>query len=364
MTPSPIICRHITFDPASLDNASNLTQVHCVGWRDTENLTEPWTALCQQAKAGDSAATNTVSKAMAYIAASCRFTNQAVYVLPLIGHDKTEASPDSLPWLLANTVADAIGGCLMGSWLTKAAHRSLHGPGMRAQSRDAEVDDVYTATLQSPPESASALVLLVDDFITRGSTMNDAARALQAAIPGIGVVGLALGKTYRATYTGHRANDHFDATLSRITSIRPSTPIADETAGDIQLIPAGADEAPAPTTPKLRMELRSQLAAFEACKLSKKAFANELQAIKQEIATLLGPVGLPVGHATKVESCNGKRLARIRPRARFSILDGDSVPAELMSTKPDRSKIETEIRSQPDSPIPGVKLNGWRWDID
>ena len=61
-------------------------------------------------------------------------------------------------------------------------------------------------------EMRAATVLVLDDFITRGSTMSHIARAILKRNPGIRVFAVALGKTERRDYWHQRgveiSNEH------------------------------------------------------------------------------------------------------------------------------------------------------------
>lgn len=96
---------------------------------------------------------------------------------------------------LGSSVASMVGGSWMPDLLTKEEHKRLHNI-ERGWDRDAEVRGKYRASRLD----GSPLVLLVDDFVTRGSTLSDAARAVLSMNSGLTIVGVVLGKTERRGY--------------------------------------------------------------------------------------------------------------------------------------------------------------------
>ena len=109
--------------------------------------------------------------------------------------------------MLANVTANAAGSSFSREAVQKQAHNPLHGI-YDAAGRTAEL---AKAAYQARRIADIRHAVIVDDFITRGSTMSRMAKALKASNPGITVHGVALGKTERRAYWGDRlTNDNVD----------------------------------------------------------------------------------------------------------------------------------------------------------
>ena len=111
-------------------------------------------------------------------------------------------------------LASALAGSRGWEWLphhvTKDRHPRISGLASAAE-RDATVDGVYLA---SPIGGDPGLVIVVDDFCTRGATLADIARAIRESNPGWKVQGASLAKAERAAYwKGELTNAHIHDSL-------------------------------------------------------------------------------------------------------------------------------------------------------
>jgi hypoxanthine-guanine phosphoribosyltransferase len=87
--------------------------------------------------------------------------------------------------------------------LSKQAHKPIHGI-FNAAERDAELDKAaYVAS-----KLKAKNVFVVDDLVTRGSTLSRIATAIKASNAGVNVYGVALGKTDRRSFWGNLDNNH------------------------------------------------------------------------------------------------------------------------------------------------------------
>ena len=76
------------------------------------------------------------------------------------------------------------------------------------------MDGVYLA---SPIGGDPGLVIVVDDFCTRGATLGDIARAIRESNPGWKVQGASLAKAERAAYwKGELTNAHIPNVLDAV----------------------------------------------------------------------------------------------------------------------------------------------------
>ena len=117
----------------------------------------------------------------------------------------------------ASTLACALARSRAWEWLpyhiTKDRHPRITGLASAAE-RDATVDGVYLAT---PIGGEPGLVLVVDDFCTRGATLADIARAIRESNPGWEIQAATLAKTERAAYwQGELTNAHIPDFLDAV----------------------------------------------------------------------------------------------------------------------------------------------------
>ncbi len=109
----------------------------------------------------------------------------------------------------ASTLASALARSRSWEWLphhvTKDRHPRITGIASAAE-RDATVDGVYLATsIGGEP----GLVIVVDDFGTRGATLTDIARAMRESNPGWKIQAASLARTERVAYwKGELTNAH------------------------------------------------------------------------------------------------------------------------------------------------------------
>ena len=193
-----------------------------VGFRITDRPNEKWTRRFNQFKYGEPAAIRAATRT--FCAAVEDFLppgNPRVVVVSAIssGHMVAESRTP------ASTLASALARSRGWEWrpwnITKYPHPSLTRTASAAE-RDATVDGVYLATAFG---GEPGLVIVVDDFCTRGATLADIARAVRESNPGWKVQGASLAKAERAAYwkgelTNAHIPDEMDANLAR----GPGTP--------------------------------------------------------------------------------------------------------------------------------------------
>lgn len=96
--------------------------------------------------------------------------------------------------------------------LSKRVHESRHSMKGSALVRDAVVEGAYQAGMVK-----ASTVVILDDFATRGATINDVARAIRQSLKGVDVVGLVLGKNERVKYAGNAVNNlHIPAVYEQV----------------------------------------------------------------------------------------------------------------------------------------------------
>ena len=182
-----------------------------VGFRITDRPGEKWTRRFNQFKYGEpsvvSAATRTFCAAFEDFRPA---GDPRVVVVSSISSGQNIVQYDTP----ASTLASALARSRAWEWLphhiTKDRHPSLTGIATAAR-RDGTVDGVYlAAAIGGDP----GLVLVVDDFCTRGATLADIARAVRKSNPGWKVQAASLAKAERAAYwKGELTNAHIPDVL-------------------------------------------------------------------------------------------------------------------------------------------------------
>ena len=179
-----------------------------VGFRITDRPKEKWTRRFNQFKYGEPAAAR---------AATRTFCAAFEDFLPP-GTRASSSSPRSLPGrILCNTTRrrrywrPRLQNPVAGSGFRISLPRTGIPSGAE---RDATVDGVY---LSAPIGGEPGLVVIVDDFCTRGATLADITRAIRESNPGWKVQGASLAKAERAAYwKGELTNAHIPDELDAI----------------------------------------------------------------------------------------------------------------------------------------------------
>ena len=185
-----------------------------VGFRITDRPGEKWTRRFNRFKYGEPAAARAATRT--FCAAFEDFLpvgNPRVVVVSSVSSGQNIVQHDTP----ASILASALAGSRAWEWLphrvTKDRHPRITGIASAAE-RDATVDGVYLAT---PIGGEPGLVLVVDDFCTRGATLADIARAVRESNPGWKVQGASLAKAERAAYwKGELANAHIPDVLDAV----------------------------------------------------------------------------------------------------------------------------------------------------
>jgi hypothetical protein len=126
-----------------------------------------------------------------------------VVFVPALSSGETQAQADGQVSVVARRCAEAAGAGFELNALSKQRHEPIHGI-YTAGGRDAELDKAaYVAG-----KIDRKVVFVVDDFITRGSTLARIAQAIQASNAKAQVYGVALGKTERQSFWPGLSNNH------------------------------------------------------------------------------------------------------------------------------------------------------------
>lgn len=191
-----------------LDGAgADLDGAYTIGYRITDDGADPWTARFNRFKAKDPAAfvggAHALSAGMPALLESLGVDPANAVIVPALGSGETSAAADGQLAKMAARAAKVAGTQVEVGALSKQAHKPIHGI-FNAAERDAELDKAaYVAS-----KLKAKNVFVVDDLVTRGSTLSRIATAIKASNPGVNVYGVALGKTDRRSFWGNLDNNH------------------------------------------------------------------------------------------------------------------------------------------------------------
>ena len=128
-----------------------------------------------------------------------------VTFVPALGSAETTANPDGPISSLALACANVFGNPFRLNLLRKEPHDSLHRSGGTA---DVRAEIIRNAEYRADAVAAR-VVLVFDDFITRGDTLGAIANAIKATNPTVRVYGVAFAKNQGVDYIDQTtANDH------------------------------------------------------------------------------------------------------------------------------------------------------------
>ena len=182
-----------------------------VGFRITDRPREKWTRRFNQFKYGEPAAIRAATRT--FCAAVEDFLppgNPRIVVVSSISSGQNIVQPDTPASILASALAGSRGWEWLPHHVTKDRHPRITGLPSAAK-RDATVDGKYLA---APIGGEPGLVIVVDDFCTRGATLADIARAIRESNPGWKVQAASLAKAERAAYwKGELTNAHIHDSL-------------------------------------------------------------------------------------------------------------------------------------------------------
>ncbi len=177
-----------------------------VGFRITDRPGEKWTRRFNRFKFGEPEATRAAVRTFCAAFEDFRPAgNPRVVVVSSVSSGQNIVQNDTPASRLASTLAQSRAWEWLPHHITKDRHPSISRLASAAE-RDATVDGVYlAAAIGGDP----GLVLVVDDFCTRGATLSDIARAIRESNPGWKVQGASLAKVERAAYwNGKLTNAH------------------------------------------------------------------------------------------------------------------------------------------------------------
>lgn len=217
INPEVFLGRTLRF--VTLDALVGVERVTTLGWRFID-VGDSWTQRFDEFKrdSGTPKAAAAINQLLGGVGEFRRVRIKSegsrAVVMSLLPHDKDSLQKNDKLWVLGEAVATALKIEWLPSALSQAPHKKLADINYATQ-RDAAIKGVYSCEMV---ENLSCVVF-VDDFVTRGSTMTDAARAIRETNPGVAeIVGFALAKNERQSYAasqGHQIdNSHIPVSIA------------------------------------------------------------------------------------------------------------------------------------------------------
>lgn len=194
-----------------LDVSDHLDGVYAVGYRFVDQGTEEWTKRFMAFKYGYATGVRGACSLLPVALKTVKIPGKSVVLVTAIPSDQ-EKLPTGHPLRkLGERVADQMGWAWGPDALAKEKHRKL-AKLTSGSSRDEEVKEKYQAADLRDFDTC----VVLDDLVTRGSTLNDAARAIHSATPSLKtVVGVVLGKNEKVSWGAQWGyelnNDHVPA---------------------------------------------------------------------------------------------------------------------------------------------------------
>lgn len=200
-----------------------------LGYRLNRCKDEPWTKRFNTFKAGGGPAmvrdaANALATALqaVHLAPDCP-PNRITAVCAIPSREQTIPKYHQV-YRLALTVSSQLGWEFRPGVLCKRPHSKLHQQA-GAAARDAEVGGAYRCD-PSIQEHRPQLVVVFDDIVTRGSTLEDCARAIHVHVR-VPVFGLALGKSTTSTVDNRHLlpYEHLWPPVPPLQPVCPVTPL-------------------------------------------------------------------------------------------------------------------------------------------
>ncbi len=219
MAEASLLATCLAFD--ELDSGSDIDRAFAIGYRFQDALGERWTQRFSRFKAGSQksvrAGAHLLGLATPRILAELDLGGKGVTFVPALSSGETVALEKRVLPAIAQWCAKKCEAEFTLDLLRKKPHAKLH-----SQKRTAEEREAILSSAEYMSDSvATSSVFVVDDFITRGSTLCAIASAIKQNNPGVTVYGLALAKNDRQSFLvdyGHEyhTNEHIPSEWDEI----------------------------------------------------------------------------------------------------------------------------------------------------
>lgn len=204
-----------------LDSGYEVDRAFAIGYRFQDVRKDLWTQRFSRFKAGrkksQRAAARILGLATPVLLSKLNLDSRTVTFVPALSSEETIASEGRVLPAIARWCAKQCGSQFAIDLLRKKRHARLHG-----QIRTATERECILASAEYVCETVStANMFVVDDLITRGSTLCAIAGAIKERNPGVTVYGLALAKNDRQSFLldnghAHYTNDHIPSEWDEI----------------------------------------------------------------------------------------------------------------------------------------------------
>lgn len=192
-----------------LDDMAGLAGAYTIAWKITDDDgSDTWSSRFAAFKRKEESPTNgalfLLKGALSGLIAYLKIDVSKTVIIPALSSKETVADENGQLGYLAKRCAEHIGAGFRYDAVTKKVHPSIHGLGALDNRRAALKDADYQATAIKGAKT----ILILDDFMTAGSTLSHTAQAIHTTTPNATVYGLALGKAERRSWKSDISNDH------------------------------------------------------------------------------------------------------------------------------------------------------------
>ena len=179
-----------------LDEGIGLTRAFTIGYRMTDNPSDPWTQRFNAFKAKETpallGASSVMRDAVPELVRGLELDSSRTVFVPALSSGESVSSKDGALWGVARVCALRTGARFVGDAITKKPHEPMHLHSDAERRREILRNAEYKAERIDAEN-----VLVFDDFITAGGTMSNIALAILRANREARVYAAALAKTER-----------------------------------------------------------------------------------------------------------------------------------------------------------------------
>ena len=201
-----VVKGHLAFD--TLDVQGQLKAAYTVGYRLLDKHDDSWTERFSQFKENQPTAVGAGIELMARMAkkmlAAENVPSKEVTFVPALKSSESSAAPTGTLSRAAVQMAEAARSPYELELLSKRPHDSLHS---QYRSREERKQIVSEACFACDP-IATPYVVVVDDLITGGITLQAWADAIRSSNPSSTIIAMALAKNERQLYMQVASNNH------------------------------------------------------------------------------------------------------------------------------------------------------------
>ncbi len=189
----------------SFDKLPNF-YVYSLAWR-FRDVADQWTERLNVFKDNDEKAIMAACDVLPYALSKLDWMKKRFTLISALPSSAEVLPENSGLYRLGHAIATNLSWTWQPYALRKKPHRKIHSL-FTAADRDAEVAGKYSVAQNLNAD----YICILDDFITRGATMEDIVRAIRVHYPNVHIFGITLGKAekqgYAASYGHAIDNNH------------------------------------------------------------------------------------------------------------------------------------------------------------